>query len=145
MKARLHAFCGGLALLCVAAFWSATVASELFGDAAAIVAVKRAILYAMAVLIPAMAAAGASGFRLAAGRGGRLVERKKKRMPFIAANGLLILLPSALFLHAKAVAGEFDAAFYAVQGLELLAGGINLALLGLNLRDGLALARRRAG
>ena len=63
-------------------------------------------------------------------------------MPVIALNGLLVLLPSAFYLNAKAQAGEFDALFYGVQALELLAGAINLTLMGLNLRDGLRLAGR---
>ncbi len=61
-------------------------------------------------------------------------------MPIIAANGILILIPSALFLASKADAREFDTAFYAVQTLELVAGAANIALLGLNMRDGLKMA-----
>ena len=58
-------------------------------------------------------------------------------MPIIAANGVLILIPSALFLAHKAGAVEFGASFYAVQALELAAGAANITLLGLNMRDGL--------
>ncbi len=58
-------------------------------------------------------------------------------MPYIAANGILILIPSALFLASKAKAAEFDTTFYAVQALELIAGATNIALLALNMRDGL--------
>ena len=36
-------------------------------------------------------------------------------MPQIAANGILILIPSAWFLASKARATEFDTTFYAVQ------------------------------
>jgi len=68
-----------------------------------------------------------------------LVGTKFKRMPFIAGNGILVLIPSALFLASKASAGEFDTNFYLVQALELVAGGVNIALLGLNMRDGLKL------
>jgi hypothetical protein len=63
-------------------------------------------------------------------------------MPFIAGNGILILIPSALFLAAKADAVEFDTMFYAVQTLELIAGATNITLLSLNIRDGLMLAGR---
>ena len=54
-------------------------------------------------------------------RGGRagLIGAKLKRMPLIAANGILVLIPSALFLASKARAAEFDTGFYAVQALEL--------------------------
>jgi hypothetical protein len=63
-------------------------------------------------------------------------------MPFIAANGLLVLLPCAILLDRRAGAGGFDAVFYAVQGIELLAGAANLALMTLNVRDGLRLSGR---
>ena len=64
-------------------------------------------------------------------------------MPLIALNGLLILVPSALFLAAKASAGAFDTAFYAVQTLELAAGAVNIWLLGVNFRDGLRMTATR--
>ena len=67
---------------------------------------------------------------------------KTKRMPLIAANGILVLFPSALFLASKARAAEFDTVFYAVQALELAAGAVNMALLGLNMRDGLKMKGR---
>ena len=89
-------------------------------------------------------AAGGTGFRLGKRRRGPLVDAKKKRMPFIAANGILILIPSALYLSVKAQAGAFDTSFYAVQAVELMAGAVNITLLGLNMRDGLRLSRRRA-
>lgn len=63
-------------------------------------------------------------------------------MRFIAANGILILIPAALFLSAKARGAEFDSAYYAVQVLELAAGATNIVLLGLNMRDGLKLKGR---
>lgn len=140
---RLHAFAGLLAFLLIATFWLGTAATELSGSATAIAWMKSAILSGMFVLIPALVATGASGFSL--GRGMRLpaVIAKKRRMPFIAGNGLLILLPSAIFLAAKAEGGAFDLAFYLVQGLELVAGATNLVLIGLNIRDGVAISRRR--
>lgn len=68
---------------------------------------------------------------------------KEKRMPFIAANGLIVLLLATFYLQGKAAYGEFDMMFYAGQVLELVAGATNLTLMGLNIRDGRARARRR--
>jgi hypothetical protein len=75
-------------------------------------------------------------------RKGRLVDAKKKRMPFIAVNGLLVLVPCAIVLNRWAAAASFDTAFYVVQSIELVAGAVNLALMGLNARDGLRMAGR---
>lgn len=43
-------------------------------------------------------------------------------------------------LASWANAGRFDRAFYALQGVELVAGAINITLLVLNMRDGSRLA-----
>lgn len=142
MKSKLHGFFGAVALLCIASFWTSTVVSELFLDQASIVAVKNAVLTGMWVLIPAMAATGGSGFSLAASRQGRLVDAKGRRMKIAAANGLLVLLPSAWVLAAWANAGRFDSMFYTLQIVELVAGAANFTLLALNMRDGLRLSGR---
>lgn len=97
----------------------------------------------MLLLIPAMAAVGATGFRLGGKSTAPIVARKRRRMPAIALNGVLILVPSAFFLAARASAGQFDATFYAVQGIELVAGAVNIALMALNMRDGFAMSRKR--
>ena len=135
----IHPVAGALALLTIATFWLSTALAELFASEASVVAVKTAIPWGFLLLIPALATAGGSGLMLAQGDRSGLVGAKFKRMPFIAANGLLILIPSALYLASKARVGEFDGGFYAVQALELVAGATNIALLGLNMRDGLKL------
>ena len=138
MKRTAHLLAAIVATLCIATFFVSSVIVEMFGSPDAIATVKRLIVSpGLFILIPAIAITGASGFSLARVRKGRLVESKKKRMPIIALNGLLILLPAALFLDHLASAGIFDITFYAVQGLELMAGAINLFLMGLNMRDGL--------
>jgi hypothetical protein len=57
----------------------------------------------------------------------------------IALNGLLVLVPLAVFVHLKAAQGAFDGLFYGAQVIELIAGAANLWLIGLNARDGLRL------
>ena len=140
MKARIHAIAGAIGFLTILVFWSSTVISEAFGTHETIAMVKGAILKGMFILIPAMAIVGGSGFSLAGGRTDALVSAKKKRMPIIGANGLLVLVPMAFFLEAKASAGQFDTEFYMLQGVELLAGALNLCLMGLNMRDGIRLS-----
>ncbi len=95
------------------------------------------------VLLPAMMAAGLSGFRL--GRGWRRPEvaAKAARMRLIAAIGLLILLPLAVGLWWLAAQGMIEGRCHLLQRIESLAGLVNLLLLGLNLRDGMRLRPRR--
>jgi hypothetical protein len=140
---RIHPIAGAVALFTILTFWLSTVTVELFGSVPQVVWVKTTLPFGLLILVPAIAGAGLSGIRLGAKWRGQLVEAKRKRMPIIAANGLLVLMPSALFLSFKAQAAEFDTAFYGVQALELLAGAINLLLLSLNMRDGFRMTSRR--
>lgn len=144
MKTKVHAIAGVVGFLTIASFWTSTAVSELIGNESAITAVKNGILWGMTVLTPAMIIAGGSGISLGQGRNDPGVLAKKKRMPIIALNGLILLLPCAFFLASKANAGSFDSVFFAVQGLELIAGATNLTLMGLNIRDGLRLTGRIA-
>jgi hypothetical protein len=136
-----HAAAGSLALVLIAGFWLATVAVEALGGAAAIASAKATILWLVPLLIVALAAAGLSGAGLMRSRPSPLARRKQRRMVLAAANGLLVLLPAAWLLAQWSAAGRFDSTFYALQALELAAGPVNLALLGLNLRDGLRMRR----
>ncbi len=146
MNTKIHATAGTVALITIATFWTSTILTEIFGTHVQIATLKMAVLWGMLVLIPAMATAGATGGAL--GKKLRLpqIARKSRRMKIIAANGLLLLLPSAVFLALRAQAGMFDSLFYTVQAIELLAGVANITLLVLNMKDGLSIrARRRAG
>ena len=138
----VHPLAGAIALLTILTFWLSTIFAELFGSEALIASVKTAIPWGFLLLIPALMTAGGTGFALSKDSRAGVIGAKLKRMPFIAANGLLVLIPAALFLASKARAGEFDTGFYAVQVIELLAGATNLALLSLNMRDGLCLKGR---
>jgi hypothetical protein len=139
MTKIIHPFAGVLALITILSFWLSTALSELFASAEVVTTVKTMIPWGFFILIPALIAAGGSGFQLGEKMHGPLIAAKKKRMPIIAANGILILIPSALYLSFKAQTGAFDTSFYAVQAIELIAGGVNIALLGINMRDGLRL------
>ncbi|WP_309083242.1 hypothetical protein [Chelativorans sp.] len=140
---RAHAAAGVLAFLIISMFLIASAAAELSGDEALIAAVKRAIAWALLLLIPALIATGASGFAMVGGRPAGLAGAKLRRMRFIAGNGVLILVPTALYLAWKARQGAIDSNFLAVQAIEFLAGATNLFLMGLNIRDGLAMTKRR--
>ena len=143
MTLFIHRLAVSISFLCIAIFFLATALAEFFGTYETIAEIKNLIVWpGLYIFVPAMIFSGASGFLLAKSRSGRLVQQKKKRMPFIAANGVLILIPCALFLAHKASIAEFDVAFYAMQIIELLAGAINLTLLSMSMRDGLKTSGR---
>ena len=101
MKSLFHALTSTFAMLIIATFWVSTVVSELFLGPQAVTIVKHSIAaYGVYALVLMMAGAGASGMALAKVRKGRLIDAKKRRMMFIAANGFLVLIPCALALDA---------------------------------------------
>ncbi|MEO5362676.1 MAG: hypothetical protein H7838_03515 [Magnetococcus sp. DMHC-8] len=141
MKNRIHALAGLLAMLTIATFWLSTLISELFLSIETVVWVKQSIVSGVLVLIPLLMITGGSGFALGKGSTHPLIGQKRRRMPVIALNGLLILLPAAFYLSWRAQAGLLDGLFYGVQAVELLAGAVNLSLMGLNARDGMRLRK----
>ncbi len=137
MKPIIHLIAAFTATLCIATFFTSTLLVELFGTHETIAVVKNLIVMpGLFILIPAMAITGATGVALSKVKSGKIVKKKLKRMPFIAANGLLVLLPAAIMLDLWAASGLFDSRFYIVQGIELMAGAVNLTLMSLNIRDG---------
>ncbi|MBC7954956.1 MAG: hypothetical protein H7Y33_03675 [Cytophagales bacterium] len=143
MKVLIHRAAAVGAFGMVLLFWSSTLVSEFFLDLHSVAIVKRAVAYALPVLIVLLITTGATGARLATGRTGRLLGAKRRRMRVVAATGMLVMLPAALFLHALASRGSFDGRFYAIQAVELIAGASQIALMALNARDGLRLSRGR--
>lgn len=139
----IHRLAISISFLCITTFFLSTILGELFGSHAAISQIKNLIVFpGLFILIPFMIVSGASGFLLAKSRNGRLIEKKKKRMPFIAANGILVLIPCAILLDRWASAGAFDVAFYTVQIIELIAGATNLVLMNMSIRDGIKISGR---
>lgn len=143
MITKIHPIAGVIGFLTILTFWTSTAYSELFGTHAIIATVKGMVLYGMFILVPAMAIVGASGMYMGSRRKDAPARAKKKRMPFIALNGLLILLPLAFYLESKASIGAFDTTFYILQVIELIAGATNLYLMGLSIRNGRTMGNRR--
>jgi hypothetical protein len=140
----VHPIAGGLAMALIGSFFLASVAVEVLGSLEQIALIKRTILYGLVLLIPALMATGASGFILKGKVPARgTISAKIKRMRLVAGNGLLILLPSAVYLDNLAAAGDFSKLFYGVQGMELAAGAVNFTLLALNMRDALKMRKAR--
>ncbi|MEL7107632.1 MAG: hypothetical protein AAGJ68_09705 [Pseudomonadota bacterium] len=144
MKALAHGLAGGVSLLIISVFWLATISSELSGHDVFVQSVKLLVPWGFLVLIQALAVTGGSGFALTNGRNNPWITRKHARMKFAAANGILVLVPAALFLASKAQTLDFDAVFYVVQAVELAAGATNIWLLAMNMRDGLRRRRKQA-
>ncbi|MGV6872617.1 hypothetical protein ACUSIJ_07990 [Pseudochelatococcus sp. B33] len=138
----IHIAAGVAAFFFILRFLGQTAWAEFGGQAGEIAAAKGWIVSRLPALIAALAVVGATGFLLAGRQPRGLAAAKLRRMQVIAPNGLLILMPAALFLNWKAGAHAFDTAFVAVQSVEIAAGLVNLALVGLNIRDGLRMRGR---
>lgn len=142
MKSRVHAVAGILGLTLITLFFISSVTSELIGDEQLISQVKKMILFGVLILVPSMIVTGASGRVLAGKRSAPRIRVKKRRMAVIAVIGLTVLVPCAVVLQRLAAGGDFGSTFYMLQAVELIGGGINITLMGLNVRDGRVLAGR---
>ena len=123
MKQKVHAIAGITAFLIILTFWTSTVLSEALGTHEHIMSVKSMILRGMVILLPSMIIVGASGMVMGRRRGDAPARAKKKRMPFIAANGLFVLLPAAFFLDARASSGFFRHSLLCGSGDRAAGGG----------------------
>ncbi len=140
----IHRISAAIATLCVASFFTSTLVVELFGSTESTQLVKQLVVFpGLFILVPAIALTGATGAAMGKKRKGKVIERKSKRMPIIAFNGIAILIPAAYFLNQWAQSSQFDFVFYAVQAVELTAGGINLCLMILNIKDGMKFRPRK--
>ncbi|MGO4731133.1 hypothetical protein [Paenibacillus sp. JNUCC-31] len=137
---KLHAFASIISFLCIAVFLISTIIVDLFCSHETIARLKSLIvLPGLIILIPAMAITGATGFKISRGRKGKIIDKKKKRMPFIALIGVLIMIPSAILLDMWASTGQFGVKFLLVQLIEIICGSFNLFLMSMSMRDGFVL------
>ena len=141
MKRTLHKIASLGALGLIGTFFLSTVTVELFGSYEAVAVVKRSIWYGIFILIPMMAVAGITGNLLAQGKTNPLINGKKRRMPLIALNGMVVLVPAAYWLDTLASKGAFGPVFYLLQGVELLFGGMNIYLMTKSVTAGKKLAK----
>jgi hypothetical protein len=133
---------GLLGMVIIMLFFFSSIIVELGGDKQAVAWVKQMIVYGLFVLAPVLMVTGISGRAVVGARQGRLIKTKMKRMIFVAVNGIAILIPCAIVLNSLAASGRFDTPFYVIQGVELVAGVVNIVLMGLNIRDGFLLTGR---
>lgn len=138
----VHILAGIAAFAMVARFLATTLWVELAGTPFAIAAAKGWIVTRLPFLIVCFMLVGGTGFFLSNRKPAGLAATKMNRMKIIAATGIFILVPAALFLNWKVRDAAPDAAFYLVQGIEIAAGAVNLTLLFLNMRDGLKMRGR---
>jgi len=132
---RVHLAAAVGAVAVVVTFLVSSAVTELIGTAGTVHALRHGIVLGLPLLIACLATAALTGRRLGGRSRAPVVRRKRRRMQVIAATGLVVLVPCAVLLNYQAMP--------ALEITELAAGGLNLALLVLNLRDGRALARRR--
>ena len=134
---KAHKIFAIVAFLTIATFWTSTLIVELFFDYESVAFIKSLIVFpGLFILVTSIAITAITGNIIAKkSKKEELVKVKKKRMPIIAFNGIVILIPCAIYLNILASSGAFDSVFYFVQVLELLAGVTNLTLMFLNIRD----------
>jgi hypothetical protein len=140
---RIHLGGSTGALAIITAFLASSAVIELLGDPGDVRVLRHGVLLGLPLLVACLAAAALTGRRLAGRSRAPAVRRKRRRMQIVAAAGLLVLIPCAVILDFLAGSAHAGVLAGALEITEIVAGGLNLALLALNFRDGRGLARRR--
>jgi len=122
---RVHLAAAVAAVAVIVTLLTSSAVTELIGTPGEVRLLRHGIMLGLPLLIACLATVALTGRRLAGRSRAPVVRRKQRRMQLIAVAGLVVLVPCALEI------------------IELAAGGLNLALLVLNFRDGRALTRRR--
>lgn len=130
-----------IATITILIFFVSSLAAEINGEESMIISVKVMIFRMLPILLITMPVLGVTGKKLAGNSNSRYVQQKARRMKLIMVNGLL-LTAMAVFLYYKAQYHEIDDVFLYAQVAELIIGPVNLALIGMNIRDGLRLSGR---
>ena len=138
---NIHKFAATLAFLLIASFLTSTIIADLLSTPEKIAQVKNTILIFIPGLILAMMITGLSANKLYPAAMAGVFKIKQRRMKVAAINGTLILLPAAIMLAKWSALGQFNGLYWAVQVLEIIAGITNLAMIGLNIHDGIRLGR----
>ena len=138
-----HRLSALLALGLLFTFWTSTIVVEALGDPGAITRVKTLIAFAIPLMALLMATAALSGQALGKNRTSPILRAKQLRTRLAALNAIVVLIPAAITLALWAQHGRFGPAFVGVQAVELCAGAVNFVLLGLNVKAGLRLSRRK--
>ena len=138
---KIHLGATAIAMLTISAFFTFSLIAEVSGYVSFIKTVKRSILYALPIMLIAMPALAFTGKQLAGNSKHPKVIEKMNRMKFIMLNGL-ILIAHAIYLYYHAHYQVIDNTFMMIQFSELFFGGLNLTLIGLNIRAGMLLSGR---
>jgi hypothetical protein len=132
---RVHLAAAVAAVAVIVTLLTSSAVTELIGTPGEVRSLRHGIMLGLPLLIACLVTVALTGRRLAGRSRAPVVRRKQRRMQLIAAAGLVVLVPCAVVLNYRAMT--------ALEIIELAAGGLNLALLVLNFRDGRALSRRR--
>ena len=137
MKLRAHRASAIISTVCLEIFFLSTLYVVTQGSLESIALVKSLIVFpGFLVLIPAIAVAGATGYSFSTRKSGGIVGQKRKRMPWIGIVVVLIILPAAVALNQWASDSRFGVEYYLLQTLELVAQGIIIYLMIMNIRAG---------
>lgn len=132
---NIHRIAGMLALIVILIFFASSLFAELTGDHQMIKTVKTAILFGLIILFIVMPATVITGRKLALQQTSKIVNRKQKRMKFIAANAA-ILVALAITLYCRAGNNKIDQTFVILQITEFTFGLLNALFLIQMIRDG---------
>lgn len=120
----------------------ASLVVEIWNSQGAIVSVKALVLQAVLFLLALLCFTTILGLSLGKMRQGNIVQAKRKRVVWLFAITIFVLLPIAYVLNEYTMQGQFNWFYIVLQTIEYAFDIICLVILGLNIRDGNTLVRQ---
>ena len=145
MKTIFHAAFGILSFGLILSSLMASLIVEIWNSQAAIADVKELVFQAVLFVLVLLCFTTLLGLSLGKMRQGNIVQAKKKRVAWLFAIAIFVLLPIAYVLNEYTKQGQFNWLYIILQSIEYVFDIIFLILLGLNIRDGSALVRQSQG
>ncbi len=136
---KVHIIATVVAMTTIATFFISSLVAEINGSETVIKNVKKAILYALPVMLVAMPALGVTGNKLCGKSQNPIVLAKRNRMRLVLVNGVG-LISLACFLYYRSHYQTIDAIFFVAQVAEFALGLTNMALIGLKIKSGFQLS-----
>jgi small-conductance mechanosensitive channel len=141
VKTILHATFGILSFGFILISMMVSLIVEIWYSHEEIAVIKESVFDVSPYFLGLIVSTAFLGWQLGKTRNSEILKVKKKRMLWIFAATVLILLPIAYLLNGYAMQEQYDLLYFVLQSIEYVVDVIVLILMGLNIRDGGRLIR----
>lgn len=141
---QTHKVAGVVMLITLVTFFVSTITIELLGDHEQIKWLKLLIMiFAIVLIVPLTIIIGKTGKKVSIGHNPKLLKKKSKLFKTIQRIGPFVLAPTGISLYFMARSDIFNAVFYTIQLIELIAQLTSIVLIIIAINTGIQLRKMK--